>query len=449
LKVGLNSNTGGWLGAYSSEKVQFDGPIEKWSGPVVNFVKQAAFKGGFYINVTSPPDFLRNKSNEFFDSESSFDFCVYATALGYLDFCVAQYTVTNKRASVTPFLLLDSSAMHVIVKPEVLERIQSYQDFTDSYNLTLAPFTKETWIFMTCFVIPLFALLMAYHEYGKRGSSFPTTEKAIVTNEDGSHEIKYVRIGLGRTLIKAIYTTNLAVMQNAYEQPVVTGGAMLHLLGVSFFVFTITAAYTANLAAVLSTKHQRTVSGLDDAIKSEYRFCCERKNMESILILYQQLDKKMFVVDPTELGGDNRAGFNCENCSSRTRVFEMLDPSKAQSDPRYCHAALAPREDLEGLQALSAHCDLKILDTPLQYTQTGIPIFEKVSPQLLSLFLRLRNDGVMDEEVIRSRPAPNCVVDLDGTGSALSMTQLTGIWVISFAFAIFGLLAKFFYPFWR
>jgi len=95
LNVGMNANTGGWLGAYSADNEHFKGPMKRWSGPVVEFVKEAAYKGGFSINITEPPDFLRNKSDAFFGGTSAFDFCVYATSLGYLGMCMAQYTITE------------------------------------------------------------------------------------------------------------------------------------------------------------------------------------------------------------------------------------------------------------------------------------------------------------------------------------------------------------------
>jgi hypothetical protein len=54
LKVGFASNTGGWQGAYSSEHEHFKGPMSRWTGPAVNFVKAAAYRGGFNLNLTEP-----------------------------------------------------------------------------------------------------------------------------------------------------------------------------------------------------------------------------------------------------------------------------------------------------------------------------------------------------------------------------------------------------------
>lgn len=101
FRMGLNSNSGGWLGAYAKDSVHFEGPIDKWSGLALDYVAAAASKGRFQFEITEPPEFLWNRSMEYFQSTSKFDFCVYATSLGYLDMCIAQYTVTDQRASST------------------------------------------------------------------------------------------------------------------------------------------------------------------------------------------------------------------------------------------------------------------------------------------------------------------------------------------------------------
>jgi len=90
LKAGFNSNSGGWIGAYSSTLEHFKGPIERWSGPIVEFVKAAAVRGRFNLSVTEPPQFLHDNSKEFFGSESAFDLCVYATCITGLSRLVCQ-----------------------------------------------------------------------------------------------------------------------------------------------------------------------------------------------------------------------------------------------------------------------------------------------------------------------------------------------------------------------
>jgi len=442
LNVGLNTNTGGWLGTYSTEKEHFKGPISRWYGPVVEFVKEAAYEGKFTINITEPPDFLRNKSDAFFNGTSKFDFCIYATSLGYLDMCVAQYTITDIRASTTDFMIMDSRGIFLIVQEGAQGEQKAWKQMMVSVGVIFQPFSRGTWIFMLCFVIPTFAILFVYHEYGRRGSTFPNEDKVVVRNEDNTYDLKVVPVPVYQALMMSVYHVLLSASQVAWSQPVVTTGGKINLLGMSFFYLTILASYTANLAALLTTKTPHaSISGLDEAIAGGYRFCCERKTMESILTALPQLDSSMFVVDPPELGGDGKAGFNCANCNSRERVFDMVDPSKVMGNSSYCHAAISPQEDLEVLQADGKHCRLTIVGKPVQFTLIGFPIFEGVSPSLLSFFLRLKNEGLMDKATTAGRPVSKCPVDLGGEGSPLSISQLSGIWLVSFTFAFLGFIS--------
>jgi len=116
--------------------------------------------------------------------------------------------------------------------------------------------TSDTWAFIIFFVFPLFAIMFVYHEYGKRGSTFPDVEKVILIGEDGHQELIEISIPWYRAFINSLYHVTLSVFQQAWAQPVVTFGAKMNLLGVSFFILTIIAAYTANLAALLTQKGQ-------------------------------------------------------------------------------------------------------------------------------------------------------------------------------------------------
>lgn len=66
-----------------------------------------------------------------------------------------------------------------------------------------------------------------------------------------------------------------------------------------------------------------------------------------------------------------------------------------------------------------------------------------MSPQLISFFLKLKNDGLYDATLAANKPESQCPIHtLEATeGSALGLAQLSGIWVVSFAFAAAGLIA--------
>lgn len=445
LKIGLNSNTGGWLGAYSSDGQQFKGPLSKWSGPTLEFVKEAAVRGNFYVNLTLPPLELQARSSDFFGSPSDFDYCVYATSLGFLDLCVAQYTITDVRASTTDWLLLGSSGIYLVASYNVND---SWGAFKASVSTIFRPFTFGTWMFIVFFVIPVLGCLMIFHEFGKSGSAYPREEMVVITRSNGEHEFRKLPVPFVQHIVKSIYINFLAVMQSSYEQTVISIGAMLNLLGISFFILTIIAVFTANLAAILSSESRNAnIASLDDAIRAGFRLCSERKNMESVVKAYPQVSPNIFAVDPPELGGDGEPGFTCAGCNSRRRVFEFIDPIKAHSDPRYCHAGLAPEEDLEVYQSQGDYCNKVIVGSPVQFVQTGFPIFELVAPSLVSFFLKLKNEGVFDRQVLTGKPQSQCPTGEGEEGEALGITQLSGIWVVSFGFAIAGLLVTYVQPY--
>lgn len=87
-----------WMGAYSDDGTHFDGPMQWWRGPVVEFVKEAAYEGGFTLEIAHPPKFLRIKSIEFFNGISEANFCIYATALGFLGMYVCLEVYTHRFA---------------------------------------------------------------------------------------------------------------------------------------------------------------------------------------------------------------------------------------------------------------------------------------------------------------------------------------------------------------
>jgi hypothetical protein len=189
----------------------------------------------------------------------------------------------------------------------------------------------------------------------------------------------------------------------------------------------------------------RPVSSLEDAIKKNYRFCSERKNLEAVRAQYPRINDVNLVSDPRQLGGDNAPGFNCAACSSRVRVFDFLDVKKAVSNKKYCHAAFAPMEDLEIEQKVGRHCNKTTAGRKLASVQTGIPVTERRSSALIAFFLMLKNNAIFDRALRTNQPKPSCPRSREkGDKSiALNLTKLTGIWIVSFSFAFAGLVATF------
>jgi hypothetical protein len=159
LRIGLNTNSGGWMGAYHKEGKHFDGPLDQWKGPLVELMKAAATLRQFDIELFTPPAFLVNKSTEFFQSASKLDLCIYATSLGLLDMCVGEYTISDSRGSVTDFLVLDEVELY-LVTTGINEVLTPYERFHTNTATIFQSFTASTWFFTTCFMIPVMGLLM-------------------------------------------------------------------------------------------------------------------------------------------------------------------------------------------------------------------------------------------------------------------------------------------------
>lgn len=214
-RVGFNHNSGGWLGSYSSNGRSFEGPPSAWSGPTVNFALQGALSGRYQMNLTEPPDFLRNRSAAYFKSQSQFDLCVYATSLGYMDFCLAQYTITNQRAATTDWLLLGGQDLFLVVQYN--QGKKGFAGFLDAAWTIFLPFTPGAWFFMILVVIPVLGALMVLHDYNHPGSAYPEKHNVIVRHRDGRpDEVMSQRIPLLQHIGRGIYINVLSVMQQTY-----------------------------------------------------------------------------------------------------------------------------------------------------------------------------------------------------------------------------------------
>jgi len=200
-----------------------------------------------------------------------------------------------------------------------------------------------------------------------------------------------------------------------------------------------------NLQILTQNALATSVGSLEDAIQRKYRICSERTNLDSVRALYPSLTDSNFVVDPPELGGDGRPGFSCPNCQARSRVFDFLDAKRAGSDDRYCHASIAPAEDLEVRLGSGYHCNKTMIGTKLSTVQMGIPINEAKSAELIAFFHSLKNKGVFDRQILLNRPQPMCSNSPNepvAEGEALNIQQLSCIWIVSGFFGLLGILVS-------
>jgi hypothetical protein len=437
FKVGFTSNSGGWKGGFNP--MGSFAVNELWHGPAVDFVREAALVGGFNINITAPPEWLRPNSEEFF-GDSSFDLCVFATSLGYLDLCVSGFTITEKRSSVTTMFETTNDPFYLIVHSDE-GGSTSWETFMASAFTIAQPFTPSAWAIILLIALPLLGLLMLFHEYGSPGSSYPKTEPILLLGKsDGDVKVYTRSIPIIKHVGNAFYTGILSFFQGSYDLSVVTPGGKVNLLAISSFVMLILAVYTANLAAILTQNAQKpSVDSIEMAVQAGYNFCAERK-LADIAIETYGLNPSSIVPDPVSLGGDGKPGFNCPDCESRERVLEYM--RRTHTDPSlYCNAAILKIEDLQVMQNYGNHCDKTKVGDSLGQRTIGIPIHDKHAPALTALFHKLKSDGVMTKTLVFATPRNQCPAT-EGEGSSLNPQQLTGVWVITFGFAFIGLLLR-------
>jgi hypothetical protein len=80
-----------------------------------------------------------------------------------------------------------------------------------------------------------------------------------------------------------------------------------------------------------------------------------------------------------------------------------------------------------------------------------MPLFDSTSRELQTLLTFVKNSGEMTTQLNLAEPEPNCPVVVAESGATASLTvrQLSGIWFVSFGYAILGLIATFGKPCYR
>eukprot|EP00581_Thalassiosira_minuscula_P013316 CAMPEP_0183713660 /NCGR_PEP_ID=MMETSP0737-20130205/8441_1 /TAXON_ID=385413 /ORGANISM="Thalassiosira miniscula, Strain CCMP1093" /LENGTH=692 /DNA_ID=CAMNT_0025942479 /DNA_START=189 /DNA_END=2264 /DNA_ORIENTATION=+ len=442
FQVGYSSNSGGWKGAYNpSGSFAVN---NQWTGPAVEFINEVALMGKFNINMTQPPEWLRNNSKEFF-GDSKFDFCVYAVSLGYLDFCVGAFSISEKRSSITTMFEIANDPVYLITFSSEGEQKTDWESFKAASITVFQPFTPLAWIMIFAFCLPILGMLMFFHEYGAPGSAYPRNEAMLLRRENGgaqpSNEAIRRKIPMFKHLSNSLYMGTLSFFQGSYDQSVVTVGGKINLLAIASFIMLILAVYTANLAAILTQDANKpVVDSIEMAVKQGMNICAERK-LADFAIDFYGLNPSTFVPDPIELGGDGEPGFNCPKCKARERIFSHMRQS--HDDPtQYCNVAIASQEDIDVLHGYGSHCDKTKVGESIHHRSIGIPIYDRHADALVSLLHKSKADSIMTKTLASALPKSQCP-ETGGEGSALNVQQLTGVWVITFSFALIALLAKF------
>jgi hypothetical protein len=212
---------------------------------MISLLKNPSQYAGFEIEVVALEELARNRSHLFFNSTSPFEECIYAAALGLVDLCVSQYTITSQRAVVVDLFLTSCEDIRLITQIEGIIVVYDWSSLLDkfgkSFNIITQPFENSTWLFLFFCVVPIMGIMFIIHEYGRPGSIYQAVEREEEENGDGTHEIVYREISIWEHVMTSLYNSFLSVLQGGYEESVVTNGGSIHLLGTAFFIMTILA----------------------------------------------------------------------------------------------------------------------------------------------------------------------------------------------------------------
>jgi hypothetical protein len=459
IRIALNHNTGGWNGAYSNRHMDLVGKLEDdWSGPTVDFIKLAATTASMTLQPISEfPQELWYNSKSFFQTPSVFDACIYAATLGFVDLCVAAYSITSSRAMSSNFIVLGSMPVRLVIQEDFYLRTD-VKLYVESMKTIFEPLQTETWFFIVFFVIPILGLVIWLNEFGSIGSIYHKEETVLelfVDDYDREHvEIKEQKVSIIQSIGKSFYITGLSVLSGAYGSPIVSTGGKIALIGLSFLLLAIVAVYTANLSTLLVAEARfGRVYTIDAVLQKAQRICALRNVMEEIIAVYD-IPPDVFIVDPISEGGDGKPGFACPKCNSRQRVFDFLDPELATAEgpgpnAKYCHTAITYEDDLQKLQENGMHCNKTTVGQPLYDQFWGLPVFSEIRREITTLLLQLKVKNIFNELLRKATPMKNCMgikVTVADETSALNITQLTGIWLVSFGLSVLSVLVTCVYP---
>ena len=438
----LEGNTG-WTTALSKKNGTDGHEIEDWVGPLADFVRLAAKNRAItLVNNFTPSERMIANAVEHFGSQSASNLCIFATKLGLVDFCVGGFTITDSRATEVDWLHLQTQDLILVVEA------QSTNSFAQNASGIFRPFHVEVWVFILFFVMPVFALILFYHEYKAQGSQYPTEESFIVVNpETQTESMERIRIPILQHLWRSFFANILGLFEGTFGQSVVTSGGKLHILAINFFIFLFGAIYTANLAAILTTTIAATpVASFNDALSNGYRFCVTRQRYNLVLSHFPFVPPTAFVVDPNDglpgfsnaLGGSNASQVVFDRISVVNANLEDTN-NVPHLQQRYCHAGLTLSDELLLQHSKLNLCGLVSVGPAVVPDTHGFPVFSAKSVPIIAWLLQEKNTGLLGNILSNAQPTSQCGV-LAQPATALDISQLTGVWIVCFGLCLLGVL---------
>lgn len=420
LRVAYLHNSGGYTGSFNEENISL---LEAgvYYGPLVRFVQRAAKEGSFKIIQTAVPGYIDP------NGRSAFSRCLSAIQIGVVDVCVGNYVQTSMRVLSSEFYETHTSPVVLVMNSN--EVGENY--VLKSFEAFLRPFTKDSWIAIFT-LLAILGLLMLFHEYDVVGSTFPKNQKIIVTSKSSTkNSIEYKQSSMAKYLLVAPYMAIVGwVMNGAYSLSVVSWGAKVNLLALSFFLLTIWSAYNANLYSFVSQDVSKSqINSLADILAQPHlKVCLTRQMAVGISTLFPQLSNQM-VLDEDKLPGFTGAQI-------RTRVLTSIVPTTQTNLKKYeCQAALTAQEDYWKFLEDDKNCNLKFVATDIPDVLFGMPISKKVHKDFVRRLNKLKFANWFDFQKESAKPQYKCSSSpKPEVRKGMSIRSLSFVFIISFAF---------------
>jgi len=332
LLTAVLTNSGGWKGSYCSA-------AGDCSGPMHDFLMRTLVGEGARPDVVSTFTDVQLQQDAFVpevmgavyradpNESSSFQACVYATGMGYIDLCIGSFTMSAERRLISNMIMIDLEPVYLVAPQS-----NSTHFLWTNLGKTFMPFTPGLWIVIICITICL-SLLMVWHEHVPGGyfSSYSCID----------------------ALRHSLYRGCVSFMSAAPLFDPATPGGRSTTLALGIMVLMTTAAYTANLASLLVTNevNEASASEIGRIVGSGQRICVPVSQKESIIgntgIPQRALAIKLNRADALEAVGTD------------------------------CVAAAVRHEDLQEFHSEGRFCYLNVFGYPLYYTEVGVPVSER------------------------------------------------------------------------
>jgi hypothetical protein len=186
---------------------------------MISMLKDASAFGNFSIELVVPPEMVQNRSGEFFGDNSKYDECIYAAALGIIDFCAAAYTMSTARTGVGDWMILLEQEIRLVTQVQGIVVVTDWFSILDrlakSFDIIMQPFETNTWLFLF-FFIPVMGFIFSIHEYGLPESAYKVFETEVIENDDGTQIKRYTKVSMWSHMGFSVYSLFLGVLRGEY-----------------------------------------------------------------------------------------------------------------------------------------------------------------------------------------------------------------------------------------